>query len=322
MNYRSIADLSKAVRAGAHCVPPDVDLIVGIPRSGMLPANMLALHLNRKVCDLGSYLGNLPIRHGRTRQAAHPELHLPQEAKHVLVIDDSVDSGASMEAARGLMEKASPGARVSYGAVYATENSRNRVDLHFEIVPHPRAFEWNVMHRSLLEECCVDIDGVLCHDPLPEENDDGEAYRKFLLAARPLVVPTYPVGHLVTSRLEKYRAETSAWLDARGIVYRHLHMLDLPDAVTRRKLGVHGSFKASVYASLRDARLFIESEPHQAIEICNTSGKPVLCYSNQTMYQPGFSYASFKARNAPVFMGFAREVGGKVRRMLLGSSAP
>lgn len=320
MNYRSIADLSRVIREGAHKVPADVDLIVGIPRSGMLPANMLALHLNRKVCDLSSFLGNLPIMHGYTRQSSHAQLNFPQDAQHILVIDDSVNSGASMEAAKGLMEKAVAGKRVTYSAAYATADSTHKVDIHFEVVPQPRAFEWNLMHRSLLDECCVDIDGVLCHDPLPEENDDGAAYRKFLLGARPLVVPTYPVGHLVTSRLEKYREETMAWLSMRGIVYRHLHMLDLPDAATRRNLGAHGIFKASIYASLTDARLFIESEPYQALEISRKAGKPALCYSNQTLYSPGFSYQALKMRNAPLVMGFAREFGGKVKRMLLGSS--
>lgn len=102
MNYRSIADLARLMR------PADVDLIVGIPRSGMLPATMLALHLNRKVCDLGALLGNLPLRHGSTRQSADPQLGLPQDARHIFVIDDSVNSGASMAQARLAQPAARP----------------------------------------------------------------------------------------------------------------------------------------------------------------------------------------------------------------------
>jgi uncharacterized HAD superfamily protein len=31
-----------------------------------------------------------------------------------------------------------------------------------------------------LKKACFDIDGVLCADPLPEQNDDGEKYINFL----------------------------------------------------------------------------------------------------------------------------------------------
>lgn len=58
----------------------------------------------------------------------------------------------------------------------------------------------------------MDIDGVLCADPTPEENDDGEKYRHFLLNTPPLFIPKVTIGTLVTSRLEKYRPETEAWL--------------------------------------------------------------------------------------------------------------
>ena len=58
------------------------------------------------------------------------------------------------------------------------------VDYFFEIVDYPRFFQWNIMNHSILQKTCMDIDGVLCADPTPEENDDGEKYRHFLLNAR------------------------------------------------------------------------------------------------------------------------------------------
>ena len=46
------------------------------------------------------------------------------------------------------------------------------------------------MHHSFLNDSCLDIDGVLCRDPSPEENDDGPRYEKFLTETNPLVIPT------------------------------------------------------------------------------------------------------------------------------------
>lgn len=72
----------------------------------------------------------------------------------------------------------------------------------------PRVFEWNVLHHPVLNDACVDIDGVLCRDPTPAENDDGRKYREFLSTVEPTIVPGQRIGHLVTSRLEQYRPKT------------------------------------------------------------------------------------------------------------------
>ena len=53
------------------------------------------------------------------------------------------------------------------------------------------------MHHLWLASACVDIDGVLCIDPTAEENDDGPRYREFLSCAKPLYLPTVPVGALL-----------------------------------------------------------------------------------------------------------------------------
>ncbi|TIT90581.1 MAG: phosphoribosyltransferase, partial [Mesorhizobium sp.] len=73
-----------------------------------------------------------------------------------------------------------------YAAVFGLLSQHNETDIVFEVVPHPRMFQWNFMHHVFLEQCCVDIDGVLCLDPTADENDDGPAYEKFLTEARPL----------------------------------------------------------------------------------------------------------------------------------------
>ena len=49
MNYRNIADLNNTILQRLHIIPRDFDLIVGVPRSGMLPANLLALYLNKQI---------------------------------------------------------------------------------------------------------------------------------------------------------------------------------------------------------------------------------------------------------------------------------
>ncbi len=310
MNYRSIADLSRTIRGNLHKLPRDIDLIVGVPRSGMLAANMIALLLNLKSTDIPGYLANLPVKHGNTRKSNFFGLLKPSDANHVLVVDDSICSGGSLDATKALVSGFFKEQKITYCAVYSTSNCSQKVDIFLEVVEQPRLFEWNVMHRPFLVQCCLDIDGVLCLDPTNVENDDGTAYTNFLINVPPLVVPSYPVGHLVTSRLEKYRVETEQWLTSHGVIYEQLHMLDLPDAVTRRRLNCHASFKAEIFRSLKNMELFIESDPAQSADIANLAGKPVLCFGSQKMYYPGISYA-FVEKQA---YSFARRIRNLIIR--------
>jgi uncharacterized HAD superfamily protein/hypoxanthine phosphoribosyltransferase len=310
MNYRNIADLSKTVRDNIFKIPPDVDLVVGIPRSGMLAANIIALNLNLKFCDTETFLNGTKIAHGRTRKARNPEITHATHARHILIVDDSVDTGESIQIIKSRLSAISSSTKITYCSVYVTPSSLGKVDIYFEALKKPRLFEWNLMHRSFLNQCCLDIDGVLCLDPTPHQNDDGPAYRNFLLTATPLIIPSYPVGHLVTSRLEKYREETEVWLRKQGVVYETLHMLDLPNAEIRRQLGCHASFKAEVFQSLHETKLFIESDAAQAKKISKLAGKSVLSFSTQEMHNPSFSASVIREET----QRFMHRAVGKISR--------
>ena len=55
MRYVTTAYLSDLVRKNLSKIPHDIDLVVGVPRSGMLPATMIALALNKRLTDINSF---------------------------------------------------------------------------------------------------------------------------------------------------------------------------------------------------------------------------------------------------------------------------
>ena len=285
MHYRSVADLNDDIISGLHLIPADVELVVGVPRSGLLAGMIMALTLNVPVTDVEGFLAGRILGAGRTRRRKIFESD-PHRARRVLVVDDSADTGNSMREARERLTAAFPDVRFSFCVIYATTPRCADVDVVFKVVPQPRVFQWNVMHHNMLARCCVDIDGVLCADPTERENDDGEEYLRFLLNAPPMHTPTRRIGWLVTSRLLKYRAETEAWLGKRGIEYGALVMLDLPSREARQRSRSHATFKAETYAKTNGALLFIESEREQARDICRLAGKPVLSLGSQELFTP------------------------------------
>ena len=61
MQYISYNDLSNDIRNNLYKIPSDIDLIVGIPRSGMMVASIIGLLLNKSVMSLDNFaMGNDP----------------------------------------------------------------------------------------------------------------------------------------------------------------------------------------------------------------------------------------------------------------------
>lgn len=249
-----------------------------------MAGSLVALALNLPLSDIDS------LAQGRSFSAGNTRSNLKhgrgkKRFQHALIVDDSSRTGAAMEAARAKLKSLDID-RITYCVIFGVHDQHPSVDLALSIVPTPRIFEWNVFHHPILSDACVDIDGVLCHDPTPEQNDDGDAYLNFLTSALPFHRPTHRIGALVTSRLEKYRPQTVSWLEKWGVKYDQLIMLNLPDAETRRSQGAHGSFKGKYYRK-SNFSLFIESEQWQAIDIANISGKPVLWIEAPQIVYPG-----------------------------------
>ncbi|MFP4228273.1 MAG: hypothetical protein ACLFTE_05525 [Salinivenus sp.] len=176
---------------------------------------------------------------------------------------------------------------VFLGAAYYDPRANVALDLSYQALHMPYVFEWNLMHSWVIEHGCLDMDGVLCRDPKPHEDDDGPMYEQFLRKAEPYLLPTKKIARIVTSRLEKYRAPTEAWLQRHGVQYEELIMMDSPSAAERDAAGRHGIYKAEVYRSNKRYQLFIESEAEQARQIARWSGKPVFCTETMQMNTPG-----------------------------------
>jgi len=304
MNYKSYYDLSLDIQKHLSILhKKQIDLVVGIPRSGMVPAYMIALMLNVDCTDLDSLVNDTPLKRGLSRKKVNRcnNINSPSDAQNILLVDDSIFTGKSLVQELSKIPDIYQD-KITTLAIYSSRIDRNDIDLVFEYVPMPRVFEWNIYHHGILEDSCVDIDGVLCLDPTSLQNDDGEKYIEFLLNAEAKIVPSVRIHSLVTSRLEKYRSETEAWLKNNQIEYDNLIMLDLPSKEERQKSKSHAAHKGKYYKK-SDTKFFIESDRSQAIEISKISNKAVfsvedgLVYINGVLHPSITSVRDFSARN-------------------------
>ncbi|GAA4887063.1 phosphoribosyltransferase family protein [Ferrimonas pelagia] len=284
MKYRSYADLSSDIKDNIDQLNGQgFDLVVGIPRSGMVPAYMVSLMLNISCVDFATFVRNGNISKGITRQTGC-KLHRPFDARHILLMDDSIQSGKSLAAVLQQLPESYPGT-VTTAVVYSSRTVRDDVDIVLKFLPPPRVFEWNIFHHNVVNNACFDIDGVLCFDPEEVDNDDGERYLNFVTNARPKHLPTGRVKVVVTNRLEKYRFETEQWLARHGVKYEQLLMLDLPDKAARRAQSDYFSHKVAAYAN-SGCDLFYESDYKQAVMIANRTSRFVYCVDLNQMIAP------------------------------------
>lgn len=287
MQYRTYQDLSNAIRRNVWKVPADIDLIVGVPRSGMIAALMLAELLNKPCATVEDLLNErLMSTGGRGRL-----MRSTKEIYRVLVIDDTVFFGNAMRRTRAKLKQDNiipPYYDVLYACVFAEgEHAKEKVDIWFEDIYLPYEiyfYEWNILHHyeKRSQFTMWDIDGLLCKEP-PDDRDT-EAYEIYLPEAVPMIIPTTKIGAVVTYRLEKYRAVTEQWLKEQGAQYKELYMHPAATREQRQEAESPAQYKARIYANAGWATLFYESSRRQANNINLLTGKPVFCYENGQLY--------------------------------------
>lgn len=255
-----------------HRIPEDIDAIVGIPRSGMITATMIAEYKSIQVTDVFSFINETPTVSVNTHGSLSKQFK-PKDVKKIILVDDCMGFGITMKNTVDLIKRTKSDVDIITFVVFVEPYSTDKVDIYCEVM------SYQFMPYSILKRCvqyaCVDMDGVLTEDVPYEYDTDDDRYRNFLLNQRPMFVPETPIFKIVTGRLAKHADVTKEWLIKHNIQYNQLVMLDYPNNKRRSEINV-GEYKGMQY-KMCDAELFIESDLNEAMTIKRISNKPVFC---------------------------------------------
>ncbi|TXH16723.1 MAG: hypothetical protein E6R03_05020 [Hyphomicrobiaceae bacterium] len=281
------AQLQEDIKLLLAKVPSDVTAIAGVARSGLSVATMLAMYLQLPMITIRQTLNDIVDTGNGWRLGGSKHID-PRQGK-ILVVDDTVMTGNSIKAIRPLVSREIGNA--IYAAVYVNPLAKLKPDIWAVDLPWPHILEWNVFNSILSPSCAMDFDGILCHDCPPGSDDDGEKYLDFIRNAAPLYVPRRTaIPLIVTARIEKYRAETEAWLSRHGIRWQQLVMHPAKTLRERMRDNIP-AYKARHYAAwAKNHRpspgpiIFFESEDRQAREIARESKLMVICPHTAGVY--------------------------------------
>lgn len=246
---------------------PVLRAVIGVARSGILPASVLATHLGAELHSLDNRTGEI-LEMGRGRR-----FETQKPAGKVLLVDDSIYSGFAMRKAVEAVRKWN-GEQPVTAAIYARPSTASCVDLVARLTER-HWFAWNLFNHPLIEHWAFDLDGVLCRDFRAEEDDDGEQY---LAAMRTMQGtanrPRKPVT-IITARLERYRTPTLMWLESVGIPVEKLVMGPWKTKQEREASDVWQWKTEQIKALGKQA--YVESSRHGAVRIHRATGMPVIC---------------------------------------------
>lgn len=237
----------------------DFDCIIGIPRSGLLFASVIAtkrgLPLSTPHC----------FARGVVWQSARKAESRP--CRKVLLVEDFTGSGSQLEQALEVVRSCDPALQVCTASVFVYGGGSQKVDYFQATLRGFTVLEWNVAHADLSSAdawggTCTDLDGVLCMNGSPEE---------------PYIIPNFWIEAIITSRPEAERVSTEIWLAAHGVKYKELIMKSDPSL---------SSVDHKVW-HLRKLRPYWYWESHaiEAQQIASGAGMPVLCFENMKVYE-------------------------------------
>jgi uncharacterized HAD superfamily protein len=278
MYVNNIAHLDKIIVDNIHKIRAiPFDVVVHIPRSGTIPASIIATYLCKPLASVEEYCQRNII----TRKS---DVSKNKDLRRILLVDDSIRTGKQMEKHVQIIKSSRPETKIYTLAAYDTEYDR-QIHTTLSLSKHSDdmyIYPWFMWKTERIELCAVDMDGVLCRDCTKEEDDDGEKYLNFVKTAELKFKPLkHEIGAIVTSRLSKYRKETEEWLERNGIKYRELIMGGWKSNEDRK--GNQAAFKAAYYKN-SPLQLFVESSAREAADIHRLSGKSVYCIDSQQAF--------------------------------------
>ena len=257
----------------AGLLPEDITAVAGVPRSGMIPASIIAAHLHLPLYQIteDGQLEQLGMGQRGTK------FGFGDRPEKIAVIDDTLQNGVAMKKVKDVMD----GRDAVFAAVYVNHKHKSMVDYYAREVGDAHITEWNCFNNGpkggyaalgdYVHGGATDLDGIIIHDD-KSGGVQGTAY---------MLPKSLPVRLIVTGRPERHREETEALLRRYGVRWGRLEML--PDDVPMTPENIAGH-KAKWYTE-SPCRYFIESDPEQAKMIFEKSGKAVICPIESKVYE-------------------------------------
>lgn len=286
LEFITTAKLAEESLKLVRYVRPNTVAIIACPRSGLIPAAIVATACHLPLAEL--------MPNGQVRQigaGGRGWNWTKADSPHFLLVDDSLHSGGRIAVARKQLE----GFNVSFAVVYAMDPTK--VDHCARVLDKVHLFQWNWANNGIV--CSrtydqrikggfgFDMDGLICEDPSFVHNDFNLIQvEDWLRNVQPKNLPRYAELEFICSyRLEKHRGLTEEWLAKWGIKYKRL-ILCPATSFEQRGLRYHPARLKAEALRNSTCKIFFESNRQQAKDICDWSKKATIVPDTGEVFFP------------------------------------
>jgi len=241
----------------ADKLPNDFECILGVPRNGLLIANVLALKMGKPLSTADDFVRGIVW--------ASRDYEKPTVYTKVLLVEDAVDTARAMKSDLAKLKAYNPDLEVKTACLFTQNPEMQKWLDYYYAVAHDAPAEWHMHSFFKNTVLAVDLDGVLLEEK----------------TGNPLLIPAFHVEAVVTARLENERPFVESWLKRHNVKYNQLIMFQR--AAEERSLLNLAKYKAESIQKV-GAEWFWESEPELAEAICGIAKLPVYCPTNHRIY--------------------------------------
>lgn len=241
-------DLARDALKLIKFVPPDCKAIIGIPRSGMIPASILAAHLQLPLGELQTDGKIRLLGAGGRGKFSYTK---DNTYSKYFIVDDSCHGGGSLRKARAKCQE--PKQNCVWAVVYNRDNHKEPDVWAVDLDHH--SFDWNIHNNGQVvgQTIIKGLSGGLAYSFDCFTNSERQIVPR--LHKPPLVVAT------------QSKAYCEEWFKKWGIQVQNLIITDNDSPVEFQKAK---HYKAS------NCSIFFEPDNNQCQAIANLSKKPVI----------------------------------------------
>jgi hypoxanthine phosphoribosyltransferase len=272
-NYIPMMMISSDIFEWCKKISSDFDIVVAIPRSGMIIGSVIASYFGKPLSTPDMIIEGKQWMSSISTTKHNINLNFYNT---ILVVDDSICSGQQMEHNVNLIQSYLPNKKIIKAVLYKSKESSYPIDFFYKEVSSQNLnqYDFSLMHQKLAANIACDLDGILCKDYA------GQNYDDFLRNAIPHRIPTFEIDSIVTARPEEYREITEEWLKKHNVRYKKLYMLPEHNNTDIQKVL---KFKTNILLKEKPD-LYWESNPYLAKECHERTGIRTLCFENGILY--------------------------------------
>lgn len=257
----------------ANSLGDDYDVIIGIPRCGLLLASLIALRLGKPLATPDLFVKGEVWNHGNVKRFKKGTI------RKALVMDDSIHTGKSMKKTIKLLNAYDKNLKIIKAALIITNASKKLINSYYKTISLPRLFEWEIL-QTKTGKTAIELNGVIHNKLKGDFTSSPNLYCQLLKKVKPSFIPPFEVDVLFGYGTKNDQDQIENWLKTHNVRYKKLFLYD-PSSEPESN---YTYYKISKILN-EGVSFFYETNFFEARRLHRITKIPVICFEKRYLFR-------------------------------------